>query len=268
VKDEERNPGPGPDSPATVRQQTRVKTPKRSAGSTTIKDLPEVERPRERLVLFGAHQLRTSELLAILLRVGAKGVTATALAEKLLARFGTLREMALASVEELEEIPGVKRAKACQIKAALELARRMENSAQVPGELVREIGGLLGKDVSDPHIAAGLVRELVREPAKECFWALALDARNRLRNVQEVSVGSLVTTLAHPREVFERALRAKAAAIIVTHNHPSGDPTPSEDDVRLTRRLVEAGKILGIAVVDHIIIAGDRHYSFRSHALL
>ncbi len=250
---------------ATGRPETEGK---RRGGPTTLKDLPEVERPRERLVLFGVQQLRTSELLAILLRVGAKGVTATALAEKLLARFGTLREMAAASVEELEEMPGVKRAKACQVKAALELARRMENSPQPSGELAKDLGGLLGTDVSDPRVAAGLVRELVREPAKECFWTLALDARNRLRNVHEVSVGSLVTTLAHPREVFERAVRAKAAAVIVTHNHPSGDPTPSEDDVRLTRRLVEAGKILGIAVVDHIIIAGDKHYSFRSRALL
>jgi DNA repair protein RadC len=242
---------------------TRVKAP----GSCTIKDLPEVERPRERLVLFGPQELRTSELLAILLRTGTKGVTATALAEKLLARFGTLREMAEASVEELAEIPGVKRAKACQVKAALELARRLESRSEQE-TACREGDGLLGADVSDARAAAQVVRELVREPGKESFWALALDARSRLRNVQKVSIGSLETTIAHPREVFEKAVRAKAAAIIVTHNHPSGDPSPSDDDIRLTRRLVEAGKILGIKLLDHVIIAGDQHYSFRQHAVL
>jgi DNA repair protein RadC len=238
------------------------------AGRTTIKDLPEIERPRERMVLFGPQELKTVELLAILLRSGYKGVTATALAEKLLARFKTLRAMADASVEELEEAPGVKRAKACQVKAALELALRFQNPRNDESTLVHETADILGSDVSEARAVVKVVGLLAKEPGKECFWALALDSRNKLRHVQRVSVGSLDTTLAHPREVFERAIRAKAAAIVVTHNHPSGDPTPSDDDVRLTRRLVEAGKVLGIRVHDHIIIAGDRSYSFRAHALL
>ncbi|MBM3315226.1 hypothetical protein FJY71_05210, partial [candidate division WOR-3 bacterium] len=103
---------------------------------------------------------------------------------------------------------------------------------------------------------------------RECFWVLYLDSRGRLVGRRSVSEGSLDTTLAHPREVFDPAIRAAAASVIVVHNHPSGDPTPSDDDVRLTRRLVEAGKVLGIRLLDHVIIAGERHYSFRNHALV
>jgi DNA repair protein RadC len=239
----------------------------RAAGSRTIKDLPEVERPRERMVLLGPQELRTAELLAILLRSGYHGVTATALAEQLLARFGGLKELAAASVEELEAVPGVKRAKACQVKAALELAVRLNRSTEVEPE-AGDSKDLLGSDVSEARQVVRVVNQLAREPSKECFWTLALDARNRLKHIQRISVGSLDSTLAHPREVFERAVRARAAAIVVTHNHPSGDPTPSDDDIRLTRRLVEAGKVLGIRVHDHIIFAGERSYSFRAHALL
>lgn len=238
----------------------------RAVASRTIKDLPEIERPRERLVLLGPQELKTAELLAILLRVGAKGMTATALAEQLLARFGNLAELAAASVEELTEVPGVKRAKACQIKAALELAQRMGAARSEPNG--PDVTELLGADASDHKTVVRVVNQLAREPGKECFYALALDARSRLKHVQRISVGSLDSTLAHPREVFERAVRAKAAAIIVTHNHPSGDPTPSDEDLRLTRRLVEAGRILGIPVFDHVIVAGERSYSFRAHARL
>jgi DNA repair protein RadC len=234
---------------------------------TTIKDLPEIERPRERMVLLGPQELRTPELLAILLRSGFRGVTATALAERLLARFGSLQEMAAASVEELESIQGVKRAKACQVKAALELGLRLRAACGDEPD-TPDVAGLLGSDVSEARAVVRVVNQLVREPGKESFWALALDSRNKLKHVQRISIGSLDSTLAHPREVFERAVRARAAAIVVTHNHPSGDPTPSDDDIRLTRRLVESGKVLGIRVHDHVIIAGERSYSFRAHALL
>ena len=232
-----------------------------------MKDLPEIERPRERMVLLGPQELRTAELLAILLRSGFRGVTATALAERLLAHFGNLKEMASASVEEFETIDGVKRAKACQIKAALELALRLGEARGSEPDAPDAVG-LLGSDVSEARAVVRVVSQLAREPGKECFWSLALDSRNKLQHVQRISIGSLDSTLAHPREVFERAVRARAAAIVVTHNHPSGDPTPSDDDIRLTRRLVESGKVLGIRVHDHVIIAGERSYSFRAHALL
>jgi DNA repair protein RadC len=239
----------------------------RTAGPRTIKDLPEIERPRERMALLGPQELRTAELLAILLRSGYHGVTATALAEQLLALFGSLQEMAAASVEELEAVPGVKRAKACQIKAALELALRLSRAEQAEPEAA-DARDLLGSDVTETRQVVKVVNQLAREPGKECFYTLALDSRNKLKHVQRISIGGLDSTLAHPREVFERAIRARAAAVVVTHNHPSGDPTPSDDDIRLTRRLVEAGKVLGIRVHDHVVIAGDRSYSFRAHALL
>lgn len=219
----------------------------------------------------GRKKTYTAELLAIILRTGSKGVTATALAEKLLARFKTLRQMARASIEELGEVPGVKPAKACQVKAALELALRLDASPKADADkesTARRAGGLLGAEMSSATDAAGAVRGLCREVGKECFWALVMDSRSRLRHLLRVSVGSLEKTLAHPREVFEEAIRSKASAIIVVHNHPSGDPSPSEEDVRLTRRLVEAGKVLGIRLHDHVIVAGDKHYSFREHAII
>jgi DNA repair protein RadC len=173
-------------------------------------------------------------------------------------RFGSVARIADASIEELKLIPGMGMAKACQLKAAFELARRLQEF-QAPKE--RE-------ELNSPEAIVRLVKPQLTERKKECFFSVLLDIRNRHIRTERVSVGSLDATLAHPREVFDAAVHDHAPAMVLVHNHPSGDPTPSAEDIRLTRRLVEAGKLLGINVLDHIIIAGDRYYSFRSHALI
>jgi DNA repair protein RadC len=224
----------------------------------TMSDTPEHERPRERLVKVGAANLSEVELLAIIISRGTRGMPVREIAQRLVNKFHSVAEVGRASVEELMLVPGIGKAKACQIAAAFELARRSNDTPCVKERV----------DLSDPREVARRVRSSVKDWRKECFLTVYLDSRNHLIGEAEVSVGSLDTTLAHPREVFERAIRAGAANVIVVHNHPSGDPTPSDDDVRLTRRLVEAGKIIGIRLLDHVIVCKESHYSFRSHALV
>jgi len=221
-------------------------------------DMPVGERPRERLVRYGADKLSGEELLAVIISRGTAGMPVKEIAHQLLAYFGSITAVGEATVEELKRVPGIGIAKACQIKAAFELARRFQESL-APTE--RE-------ELTTPEMIVRLVKPRLVERKKECFFSVLLDARNRHIRTEQVSVGSLDTTLAHPREVFDAAVHDHAPAIVVVHNHPSGDPTPSDDDIRLTRRLVEAGKVLGIKLVDHIIIAQEKYYSFRSHALL
>ena len=219
---------------------------------------PKHDRQRERLKRLGPSALSEVELLAVLIGSGTHKVPVLGLSRKLLEQFGSVAGVARASIDELERVPGIKRAKATKIVAAFELARRSDDTP-----CVRERA-----DLSDPKEVARLARTSIRDWRKECFLTFYLDSRNRHIGDTEVSVGSLDTTLAHPREVFERAIRAGAAGVIVVHNHPSGDPTPSDDDIRLTRRLTEAGKILGIRLLDHVVLSRDSHYSFRGHALV
>lgn len=224
----------------------------------TMRDEPKHERPRERLMSVGAAALTEVELLAILISRGTAGLPVRDIAQQLITTFGSLLEVKKATVAELCLAPGIGPAKACQIVAAFEIARRGEDAPMVKDR----------PEMSDASTVAKIARHHLTEPAKESFFVAYLDSRNRMLGKDKVSVGSLDTTLAHPRDVFEKAIRARAAAVIVAHNHPSGDPHPSDDDIRLTRRLVEAGKILGIRVLDHVIVAGPDHYSFRQHALL
>jgi len=224
----------------------------------TVHDLPVRERPRERLMREGPKALTREEVLAIIISRGTKGRSVLDIARELVKEFKTIDAIADASIEELCRIEGIGRAKACQLKAALELANRVDEP----------VGDEYGADVGSAEAVVRLMASKLRGLKQEHFHSLVADSRRKLVVCEQVSKGSLNTTIAHPREVFQKAIRAKASGIIVVHNHPSGDPTPSEDDVRLTRRLVEAGKVLGIALVDHIIIAGNKHYSFRSHALL
>jgi DNA repair protein RadC len=224
----------------------------------TMRDTPAHERPRERLVKVGPENLSEVELLAIIISRGTKGIPVRDIAQQLISKLGSVAGVAQATYAELLQVPGIGPAKACQILAAFELARRADDSVSMRERV----------DMADAAAAAKLVRQEVTEWAKESFWTLWLDARNRMIGREKVSVGCLDTTLAHPREVFNKAIRASAAAIIVVHNHPTGEPTPSDDDVRLTRRLAEAGKIIGIRLLDHIIIAKSGHYSFRAHSLL
>ena len=221
----------------------------------TIKDLPEFERPREKLVKKGAKALKKEELLAILLRTGLKGKNAIEVANDVLARYGN-KKLLDASYEELRNMRGVGHTKAVQILAAVELGSRLFKE-----KTEKEIY------INSPE---DIVKELahIRENKKENFVALYLDARNKLIYKETISIGSLNANLVHPREVFEPAVRHLAAQIVLAHNHPSGDPEPSEDDLEITKRLTESGKILGIEVVDHIIITKTGFTSFKEKNLL
>lgn len=223
----------------------------------TMKDLPEVERPRERLHKYGAEALSTPELLAILLRTGTSQMNVLELAHHLLSAFGGLRNLVKADMEDLKKVKGMGDCKAAEVKAAIELGKRI-------GALDREEKQV----IRTPKDAAELVMHEMRFLDREHFRAILLDVKNQVLDVVTVSVGTLNSSLVHPRELFKDAIRVSSAGVILVHNHPSGDPTPSEDDKGLTIRLCEAGKILGIRIVDHIVIGDKRYVSFREEGLI
>jgi len=225
--------------------------------SFTIHDLPVSERPRERLQKFGISALSAQEILALILGRGVSGESVMVTAQRLLSRFGSLKGMADASVEELSQIKGIGIAKASQIKAAFEMANRLEGYADVGDKPV----------VKTPDDVMGLVKGRLRGKKKEYFLALLLDTRGQLIKVSEISVGSLDTSIVHPREAFKEAISASAASVIFVHNHPSGDPEASEDDIKLTRRLAEVGEVVGIDVLDHIIIGDKKYLSLKGKGL-
>ena len=219
----------------------------------TIKDLPKIERPREKLMQYGPGKLSNSELLAILLRSGKRGENVIELANKILKRFSK-DELPNLTFNDLKDYPGLGPAKSCEIIACFELGKRLlkDKKAEIylePKEIWEEL-----KDL--------------RDHKKEHFVIFYLDSRNQEIKREIVSVGSLNANLVHPREVFEPAVRHLAAQIVLAHNHPSGDPEPSEDDLEITKRLVESGKILGIEVVDHIIITKTGFMSFKEKNLI
>jgi DNA repair protein RadC len=224
--------------------------------SFTIHDLPIDERPRERLVKFGEQALSAQELLQLILGRGIAGESVAIVAQKLLSQFGSLQKLAEASIEELSAIRGIGLAKATQIKAAFEIGRRLSTQA----------APYKGKELTDPAKAYQLIKSKLKNYHKEHFYIIILNSRNW--SVAEVSIGSLDASIVHPREVFAEAIKNKAASVIFSHNHPSGDPEPSEDDIEITKRLVEAGKILGIEVVDHIIVTKNDFSSFKEKGLI
>ena len=226
--------------------------------SFTVRDLPLNERPRERLLKLGSEALSAQEILALILGRGIKGESVMVTSQKLLSRFGNLKGIANASVEELSEIKGVGLAKAAQIKAALELSKRLEGDA---GERQKPM-------VKSPEDVVNIVKSQLKGKKKEHFLVLCLDTRNRVINFRLVSIGSLDTSIVHPREVFKEAVSSSAASVIFVHNHPSGDPEPSKEDVELTKRLVKAGEMMGIDVLDHIIVCDRSHLSLKAKGLL
>ncbi|MFU8796627.1 MAG: RadC family protein [Dehalococcoidia bacterium] len=226
--------------------------------SFTVHDLPLSERPRERLLKLGGEALSAQEVLALILGRGTKGESVMVISQKLISRFGSLRGVADASIEELSEVKGIGLAKAAQIKAALELCRRLDGDQ---GDKPRPI-------MKSPEDVAAVVRSRLRGKRKEHFLLLCLDTRNRLIRVCSVSVGSLDTSVVHPREVFREAISSSASSVIFAHNHPSGDPEPSREDIELTGRLVKAGEIIGIEVLDHIIVCDNSHLSLKARNLL
>ena len=211
---------------------------------------PRFERPRERLEREGPESLALAELIALLVRTGARGATSIRVANALLERFGSLDALARAGNAELRRVAGMGPAKIASLRAAFELGARLACTPLVPGEKLQS-----------PEQVAAYFGARMRRYRQEVFIVLLLDSRHRLIGEVEVSRGSLNQSLVHPREVFAPALRESAAAILVLHNHPSGDPEPSREDHEVTRRLVRAGEILGIRVVDHLVIAGERYTS-------
>ncbi|MDP3015011.1 MAG: DNA repair protein RadC [bacterium] len=220
-----------------------------------IKDLPKIERPREKLIAKGAENLKDSELLAILLRTGKTGKNVIEIASQILTKHSKKRLLQM-TYEDLLKIGGIDSAKATTLLAAFELSKRAieVNDTNLP------------TIVTSKDVVAQLTE--LRHNKKEHFIALYLNARNQLVHKETISIGTLNANLVHPREVFEPAIRHSAANIIVAHNHPSGDPKPSEDDLEITKRLTEAGKIMGVELLDHVIIATNSVFSFKDEKLL
>jgi DNA repair protein RadC len=224
--------------------------------SYLIREMPEEERPRERLARLGSESLGNAELLAILLRTGTKGMSAVQVAQELMKKFLTLDALARAPLGDVAKVKGVGQTKAIQLKAAFELARRL---SQHRGESPQII--------TTPADAANVVREEMRLLDRESFRVILLNTKNAFLKTCAVSLGSLNASIVEPREVFKDAISASAAGMILAHNHPSGDPTPSSEDIAITKRLVKAGELLGITVHDHIILGrrtADRENDFVS----
>ena len=220
-----------------------------------IKDLPKSDRPREKLIAKGAENLKDSELLAILLRTGTTGKNVIEIASQILSKYSKKRLLQM-TYDDLSKISGIDSAKATTLLAAFELSKR----------------ALEVNDTNLPVIntAKDAVAQLsdMRDLKKEHFVVLYLNAKNQLVHKETISMGTLNANLVHPREVFEPALKYSAAQIIAAHNHTSGDPKPSEDDLEVTKRLTEAGKMMGIEIMDHVIVSKNSHFSFKEEKLL
>ncbi len=230
--------------------------PEQDKKSFTIHDLPVAERPRERLQKYGAESLSAQEIITVLLGRGISGESVMLTAQRLLQKFEGPGGIAAASVEELSQVKGIGLAKACQLKAAFELARRVESGENAERPLIKT-----------PEDVARLATSRLKEKKKEYFLAIMLDTKSRLIKLADISIGSLDSSLVHPREAFREVISSCAASVIFVHNHPSGDATPSDDDIKLTRRLAQAGKIIGIEVLDHVIIGGDRFLSLKREGI-
>ncbi|BCR03317.1 UPF0758 protein [Desulfuromonas versatilis] len=225
----------------------------------SIKDWPEEERPREKLIQRGAEALTDAELLALVLRTGdGSGKTsALDLARSLLGRFGSLRHLAQATTAELCQSRGIGPAKAAELQAVFQLARRFSDQKLRPGD----------RFTSSTEVFRHY-HEQLRDRKKEVFLSLLLDSKNRIIREVQVSEGSLTASIVHPREVFTPIIRESAAAVLFVHNHPSGDPNPSREDIEITTRLREVGELVGVRVLDHIIIGSERYVSFADRGLM
>ncbi|MBE6184143.1 JAB domain-containing protein [Bacillus ginsengihumi] len=222
-----------------------------------ISDFPIEDRPRERFIQYGATSLSNQELLAILLRTGTKKESVIQLANRLLQYFEGLNLLKDASIEEMTAIKGIGTAKAVQVLAAIELGRRISNLKYNDRYVIRS-----------PQDGANYVMNDMRFLTQEHFVCLYLNVKNQVIHQQTIFIGSLNASIVHPREVFKEAFRRSAASIICFHNHPSGDPSPSREDIEVTKRLVECGKIMGIEVLDHMIIGDKKYISLKEKGYL
>lgn len=222
-----------------------------------IKDIPQDERPRERFVLNGPQSLSNHELIAILLRTGTKDESVLQLANRLITHFEGLRLLKDASLDEITAIKGIGSAKAIQLLAAVEIGRRISTLTYDDRYTIRS-----------PEDGANYVMHDMRFLSQEHFVCLYLNTKNQVLHKKTIFIGSLNASIVHPREVFKEAFRRSAASIICIHNHPSGDPTPSREDIEVTKRLAESGKIIGIEVLDHLIIGENKFVSLKEKGYL
>lgn len=229
------------------------------ASYQTIKDWPAEDRPREKLLDKGSQALTDTELLAIVLRNGnaSTGETAIDQARALLDKFQSLTGIDQAAVAELTSVKGIGPAKAAQLKASLEIARRITARSWDSGEPLRS-----SEEVFH-HF-----RDVLEKEKREFFYVVLLNNKNRKLRDVKISEGSLTAALVHPREVYNPVIRESAAAVIFVHNHPSGDPAPSPEDIEITRRLKQVGEVMGVRVLDHIVIGHDRYFSFSDRGML
>lgn len=223
----------------------------------SIQKLPEEERPRERLLRHGPEAMATSELIAIILGSGMQGIPVLQLAQEIVQRFENLKQLSEATIEELCQIKGLGKAKALQVKAAFSLGLRAARQNAVAPKY----------RIENPIHAYHLVKEELEREKRELFIAILLDVKGCVICQQVISIGTLSNTLVHPREVFYPAIRHNAASMIVVHNHPSGDPTPSKQDFDITKTLIAAGALMGIPVNDHIIVGEQNYISLRQQGL-
>lgn len=226
----------------------------------SIKELPEDERPQEKMIRHGAGSLSNAELLAIIIRTGTRGTTSVEIGRKIIAYLDNdlsyFHQMDVLELKRNPNLAGVGIVKACQIKAAIELGYRMKQK------------DLPDVKVTSPQNVVGLLMDEMQYLKQECFKIIMLDTKNKVIKVEEITRGTLNSSLVHPREVFVKAIKQHAAAIILAHNHPSGDTQPSAEDKSITRRLVDAGELIGISVLDHIIIGRGTYISFKQEKLL
>ncbi|HWO55532.1 MAG TPA: DNA repair protein RadC [Paenibacillus cookii] len=222
-----------------------------------LRDIPHQERPRERMLQYGASAVSNAELLAILLRTGTKQESAIHLAQRILQQVGSMRRLVDMSAEELMAIKGIGSAKAVQLKAGIELGLRLARTRMDEPVVIRS-----------PRDAADVLMEQLRYLQKEHFVCLFLNTKNHIIAQETLSIGSLNASIVHPREVFRAAIKRSSASILCAHNHPSGDPAPSPEDISLTSRLKEAGEIVGIEVLDHLIIGDGEFVSLKEQGLM
>lgn len=222
-----------------------------------ISDLPESERPQERLIRFGAESLSNPELLALILRTGTAEENIISLCTRVLAEAKGLNGLLNYSLEDFIQLKGIKTAKAAQLLALAEISKRFKSYKSD-----------VGYKITQPRDGADFVMDSMRYLKQEVLKVILLNTKNIVMCVKDVSVGSLNSSIVHPREVFAEAVRKSCASIIVCHNHPSGDPSPSSEDINITHRLKECGKILGIELLDHIVIGDGIYVSLKEKGLL
>ncbi|KMT21536.1 RadC family protein [Clostridium cylindrosporum] len=227
------------------------------SNNLSIKEIPQNDRPRERLLKYGAEVLSNSELLAVILRTGTRNLNAISLAQNILSSKEGLKFLCSASVQELSSISGIGSAKAAIIKASIELGRRLRNFRT--DEKIK---------ITSPKDMANMLMEDMRYLKKEHFRVVFLNTKNIVLDVSDLSIGTLNSSVVHPREVFYDAIKKTAYSIVICHNHPSGDPTPSSEDINVTNRLSEVGKIIGIELLDHLVIGDGVYVSFKEKGLI